>query len=113
MINRLLVDIHADYKKNLSGEYRYGGNHADYISVTDLETTDANYLNSNYHRIGASLTYSQLAKKGVKTHFFKGNKCLVKFSLRSLIGRNEPAIMCNTIMIKHQIISVYHKIKLI
>ena len=70
MINRLLVDIHADYKKNLSGEYRYGGNHADYISVTDLETTDANYLNSNYHRIGASLTYSQLAKKGVKTHFF-------------------------------------------
>ena len=70
MSNRLLVDIHADYKKNLSGEYRYGGKHADYISVTRLETSDANYLNSNYHRIGASLTYSQLAKKGTKTHLF-------------------------------------------
>ena len=70
MSNRLLVDIHADYKKNLSGEYRYGGKHADYISVTGLETSDANYLNSNYHRIGASLTYSQLAKKGTKTHLF-------------------------------------------
>ena len=70
MNNRLLLDIHAAYKKNLSGEYRYGGSHADYISVTELETADANYLNSDWHRIGASLTYSQLVKQGIKTNFF-------------------------------------------
>lgn len=70
MNNRLLVDIHAAYKKNLSGEYRYGGSHSEYISVTGLETADANYLNSDYHRIGVSLTYSQLVKENAKTNFF-------------------------------------------
>lgn len=70
MNNRLLLDIHAGYKKNLSGEYRYGGKHADYISVTGLESADANYLNSNYHCIGGSLTYSQSARKDIETNFF-------------------------------------------
>lgn len=70
MNNRLLLDIHVAYKKNLSGEYRYGGSHADYLSVTGLETADANYLNSNWNRIGASLTYSQLVKADSKTNFF-------------------------------------------
>ena len=70
MNNRLLLDIHVAYKKNLSGEYRYGGSHADYISVTRLETADANYLNSDRNRIGASLTYSQLVKADSKTNFF-------------------------------------------
>ena len=70
MNNRLLLDIHVAYKKNLSGEYRYGGSHADYISVTGLETADANYLNSDWNRIGASLTYSQLVKADSKTNFF-------------------------------------------
>ena len=70
MNNRLLLDIHVAYKKNLSGEYRYGGSHADYISVTGLETADANYLNSDWNRIGASLTYSQLVKANSKTNFF-------------------------------------------
>lgn len=70
MNNRLLVDLHASYKKNLSGEYRYGGSHPEYISVMGLETSDANYLNSDFYRIGGSLTYSQLVKKSAKTHFF-------------------------------------------
>ncbi len=70
MNNRLLLDIHAAYKKNLSGEYQYGGSHADYISVTGLETADANYLNSDWNRIGTSLTYSQLVKADSKTNFF-------------------------------------------
>ena len=70
MNNRLLLDIHVAYKKNLSGEYRYGGSHADYLSVTRLETADANYLNSDWNRIGASLTYSQLVKADSKTNFF-------------------------------------------
>ena len=70
MNNRLLLAIHGAYHKNLSGEYRYGGSHTDYISVTGLETIDANYLNTNYYRIGGSLTYSQLIKEGTKTNFF-------------------------------------------
>lgn len=70
MNNRLLLDLHASYKKNLSGEYRYGGSHPEYISVTELETSDANYLNSDFYRIGGSLTYSQLTKVDAKTNFF-------------------------------------------
>ena len=70
MKNRLLVDVYMAYNHNLSGGYHYGGSHPEYISVTGLETSDANYLNSNYHRFGGSLTYSQLFKKSGKTHFF-------------------------------------------
>ena len=68
--NRLLAGIHTAYKKNVSGEYRYGGSHADYISVTGLETSDFQYLTSDYLRLGASLTYSQQIKEDSKTHFF-------------------------------------------
>ena len=70
MNKRLLIDLHASYKKNLSGEYQYGGSHPEYISVTELETSDANYMNSDWHRIGGSLTYSQLIKADAKTNFF-------------------------------------------
>ena len=70
MNKRLLLDLHASYKKNLSGEYRYGGSHPEYISVTELETSDANYLNCDFYRIGGSLTYSQLIKADAKTNFF-------------------------------------------
>ena len=70
MNKRLLIDLHASYKKNLSGEYQYGGSHPEYISVTELETSDANYLNSDWHRIGGSLTYSQIIKVDAKTNFF-------------------------------------------
>ena len=70
MNNRLLLDIHAGFQKNLDGEYHYGGSHPEYISVTGLETSDANYLNSDFYRIGGSLTYSQQIKEGIKTNFF-------------------------------------------
>ena len=70
MNNRLLLDIHAAYKKNLSGEYHYGGSHAESISVTGLETEDTNYMNSDWNRIGVSLAYSQLVKADTKTNFF-------------------------------------------
>lgn len=70
MNKRLLLGIHATYNHNLSGGYHYGGSHSEYISVTGLETSDTRYLNSNYHRIGGSITYSQLVKEGEMTHFF-------------------------------------------
>lgn len=68
--NRLLAHIHAGYNKNLSGGYTYGGNHADYISVTELETFDTQYLTADFYRWGASLTYSRQVKAGQKTHFY-------------------------------------------
>lgn len=70
MNRRLLLDVHATYKQNLSGEYVYGGTHADYLTVTELETRDCNYLMSDYWRLGASLTYSQQVKKAQKMNLF-------------------------------------------
>lgn len=72
MNNRLLVDIHVACSNNLSGRYNYGGTHADYISVTELETRDAQYLNSDYWRLGASVTYSQQVKRNDKINMFVG-----------------------------------------
>lgn len=70
MENRLLLDLHVAYNNNLGGEYVYGGSHADYISVTELETQDSHYLTSNYWRLGGSLTYSQLMKATGKSTLF-------------------------------------------
>ena len=70
MNRRLLVDIHAAYNNNLGGEYVYGGSHADYLTVTEVETYDNNYLTSDYWRWGASLTYSQQVKAANKLNLF-------------------------------------------
>ena len=67
---RLLVGAHAGYNKNLSGGYRYGGSHADYVTVTAMEAVDALYLTSNYYRLGLSATYSQQLKAHSRTHLF-------------------------------------------
>ena len=67
---RLLVGIHGAYRKNLCGEYHYGGSHPDYISVTKLETSDHQYLTSNYRLLGASITYSQQLKESTQANFF-------------------------------------------
>ena len=93
MHKRLLIGIHVAYNHNLGGEYRYGGSHPEYISVTGLETSDANYLNSNYHCMGGSITYSQLLRKGEKTHIFvKGNFNRTNTSDFGFEGRNHFSI---------------------
>lgn len=56
---RLLVKATFAYNNNLSGEYQYGGPHADYITVTGLEQGDEDYLTSKYYRLGISAVYSQ------------------------------------------------------
>lgn len=56
---RLLVKATFAYNNNLSGEYQYGGPHADYITVTELEQGDEDYLTSKYYRLGISAVYSQ------------------------------------------------------
>lgn len=70
LTRRLLVDVHAGYNKNLSGGYTYGGSHADYVTVTELEAVDALYLTCNYYRLGLSATYSQQLKEHSRTHLF-------------------------------------------
>lgn len=70
MNNRLLIDLHVAYNSNLSGEYVYGGSNADYISVTELETRDTWYLNSDYCKFGAAITYSQQVKSSDKINVY-------------------------------------------
>ncbi|MDN4753221.1 hypothetical protein QYZ87_01540 [Porphyromonadaceae bacterium W3.11] len=70
MNNRLLLSISAGYNKSLSGGYYYGGSHADYITVTQIEKLDNNYLTSNYYQIGANITYSQKYRTDKKANIF-------------------------------------------
>lgn len=68
--NRLLVNLHLGMNRNLGGEYVYGGSHADYLSVTALETADAQYLHCDYTRFGGSITYSQCVKPQEKMNIY-------------------------------------------
>lgn len=67
---RLLLDIHGAYNNNLSGEYVYGGSHADYITVTGLYQGLTNYYTSDYCRMGYSFTYSQQIKEDKRMNMF-------------------------------------------
>ena len=67
---RLLLGARAGYNKNLKGGYRYGGPHADYVTVTGMEAADALYLTTDYYRLGLSATYSQQLKAHSRTHLF-------------------------------------------
>ncbi len=70
LMKRLLVTVRGGYNKNLSGCYQYGGSHADYLTVTQMETLDANYLMSDYWKLGAAAVYSQQLKQESKTQVF-------------------------------------------
>lgn len=63
---RLLLGADVCYNKNLSGEYNYNGPHADYPVVTKFETTDLNYLITNYYGFNVSAVYSQRVKADLK-----------------------------------------------
>lgn len=67
---RLLISAKAGYNKNLSGRYRYGGAHADYLTVTALETLDENYLTSDYYKAGLAAVYSQQYSESKGTNLF-------------------------------------------
>ncbi len=67
---RLLITAGAGYNKNLSGSYRYGGVHADYLTVTELETSGENFLTSEYYKVGIGATYSQQYSADKKTTLF-------------------------------------------
>lgn len=67
---RLLIDVHIAYNKNLGGEYVYGGSHADYPTVTELQQGLTNYYTCNYYRIGGSVTYSQQVSENRRMNLF-------------------------------------------
>lgn len=56
--SRLQVGVRAGLNRNLSGGYQYNGQHADYPTVTDLETNDWRYLASDFVRVELPVTYS-------------------------------------------------------
>lgn len=60
---RLLAGLDLGYSSNLSGIYNYGGAHADYPTVTDLEQNDFRYLSASYASITVPVVYSQKLKE--------------------------------------------------
>jgi len=70
LLKRFLVGVDLSYNKNLSGEYQYSGQHADYLIVTDFEKTDLNYLIANYYSAGISACYSQKLDEAKKANLF-------------------------------------------
>lgn len=69
-INRLLMGADFFYNKNLSGKYVYGGSHADYPTVKKFETTDTNYLLTDYYGVNVSAVYSQRVKEDLKADLY-------------------------------------------
>ena len=67
---RLLIDVHVAYNNNLGGEYVYGGSHADYPTVTELQQGLTNYYTCDYYRIGGSITYSQQVRENRRMNLF-------------------------------------------
>lgn len=67
---RLLVDLHVAYNQNLSGTYHYGGSHADYLTVTELQQGLTNFYTSDYCRFGGAVTYSQQIQEHKSMNLF-------------------------------------------
>lgn len=67
---RLLIGVRGGLSRNLSGSYTYGGPHADYPTVTELERLEEAFLTADFYNLGASATYSQQIRQGGKTHLF-------------------------------------------
>jgi hypothetical protein len=70
MVNRLLLGADFFYNDNLSGRYQYGGSHADYPVVTKFETTDLNYLITDFYGVNLSAVYSQKVKGDLKADIY-------------------------------------------
>ncbi len=67
--NRLLVAVKGGLRNAMSGEYRYGGTHEDYPTIT-MEAADETYLTSDAWHVGGSLTYSQQLKEDKKLNVY-------------------------------------------
>lgn len=98
LTKRLLTGLDLFYNKNLSGEYNYGGSHANYLVVTQFETSEINYMKTNFYGLNISAVYSQRVKKDLKADIYlKTNYYYAKtkdfdFSHRSLF---EFSFGCN------------------
>lgn len=74
LVKRLLIGLDLSYNQNLSGEYKYTGQHKDYPVVNDLENADLQYLMANYQSAEVSAVYSQKLNNTNKANlFFKLN----------------------------------------
>lgn len=70
LLRRLLLGAEAGYNRNLSGDYSYTGNHANYKIVTELEQNDLNYLISDYYFLGGNVTYSQKIREQDRANLY-------------------------------------------
>ena len=69
-LSRNRGNVHVAYNNNLGGEYVYGGSHADYPTVTELQQGLTNYYTCDYYRIGGSITYSQQVRENRRMNLF-------------------------------------------
>lgn len=67
---RLLIGADFSISNSLSGKYEYNGGFADYVTVTRFETSDLNYLITDFYSVGGSAVYSQQVKKGSQANLF-------------------------------------------
>ncbi len=69
-IKRLLVEASATYNNGMSGKYEYGGQHSEYLTVSDLMQNEFNYSRADYARFNLSATYSQQLNEEYKSNLF-------------------------------------------
>lgn len=67
---RLLATLGYGYNKNLSGKYVYNGPNPDYITVTEIEAKDEDYLTTNWYNLRVALEYSQQISQVQKTNAY-------------------------------------------
>lgn len=68
--SHFLIGLNAGINKNMSGAYEYNGAHADYPTVTQLETMDFRYLAADFVRAEVPVTFStQIGKERPNTLF--------------------------------------------
>lgn len=90
---RLLVNIGGGYNANLSGKYTYTAPNPEYLTVTEVETGDENYLTSKWYNVGASATYSQQISRTQKMNAFaKAEFNYVKTSSYNFNHRSYMAV---------------------
>ncbi len=69
-MKRLLIAASTTYNNSMSGIYEYGGQHPEYLTVSDLMQNEFNYSRADYARFNLSATYSQQLSEEYKSNLF-------------------------------------------
>lgn len=90
--SRLLLTGEVLYNKNLSGDFYYGGENSDYITVQQIEQVDFNYYNTNFWGVNTTINYSQKFNPtsnmswSIKAYFDYNKANKFEFNHRKTVG---------------------------